>query len=122
MLNLIRSVPACLLAVLVFMPMTAVAADKPNIVLVVMDNFGWGEIGVYGGGVMRGAPTPNIDSIAEKGMLLTDYYAQPSCTAGRSRIRFSQPQVSGASSALRNSGCNLSTPATIEKLFRSASE
>ena len=34
---------------------------KPNIVLVLMDNFGYGEIGVYGGGVLRGAPTPNID-------------------------------------------------------------
>ena len=37
-------------------------ARKPNIILVLMDNFGWGEVGVYGGGVMRGAPTPNIDS------------------------------------------------------------
>ena len=44
---------------------TAAGSDeKPNIVLVLMDNFGWGEIGVYGGGVMRGAPTPNIDGIA----------------------------------------------------------
>jgi arylsulfatase len=58
--KLIRRIPARLLAVLVFMPITAAAADKPNIVLVVMDNFGWGEIGAYGGGMMRGAPTPDI--------------------------------------------------------------
>ena len=31
------------------------SAEKPNIVLILMDNFGWGEIGVYGGGVMRGS-------------------------------------------------------------------
>ena len=48
-------------------------ARKPNIVLVLMDNFGWGEVGVYGGGVMRGAPTPNIDSIAAQGMRLTNF-------------------------------------------------
>ena len=48
-------------------------AGKPNIVLVLMDNFGWGEVGVYGGGVMRGAPTPNIDSIAAQGMRLTNF-------------------------------------------------
>ena len=41
--------------------------NKPNIVLVLMDNFGYGEVGVYGGGILRGAPTPNIDSIAAEG-------------------------------------------------------
>ena len=44
------------------------ATRKPNIVLVLMDNFGWGEIGAYGGGELRGAPTPNIDSIAAEGI------------------------------------------------------
>ena len=34
------------------------AGNKPNIVLMVMDNLGWGEIGVYGGGILRGAATP----------------------------------------------------------------
>ncbi|MBW2691390.1 MAG: sulfatase-like hydrolase/transferase, partial [Deltaproteobacteria bacterium] len=47
--------------------------SKPNIVLVLMDNFGYGEIGVYGGGVTRGAPTPRIDSIATEGFQLTNY-------------------------------------------------
>ena len=40
---------------------------KPNIVLVLMDNFGYGEVGVYGGGVLRGAATPSIDSLAHEG-------------------------------------------------------
>jgi len=70
-------------------PLTAAAAgsdDKPNIVLVLMDNFGWGEIGVYGGGVMRGAPTPNIDSIAAEGLQLTNYNVEAECTPSRAAL------------------------------------
>ena len=61
-------------------------ARKPNIVLVLMDNFGWGEVGVYGGGVMRGAPTPNIDSIAAQGMRLTNFNVEAECTPSRSAL------------------------------------
>jgi len=53
---------------------------KPNIVLVLMDNFGYGELGVYGGGAIRGAPTPNIDSIAHEGFQLTNYNVDAECT------------------------------------------
>ena len=45
------------------------AAKKPNIVFVLMDNLGYGEVGVYGGGILRGAPTPRELTIAE---LLSD--------------------------------------------------
>jgi len=70
-------------------PLVAFAAgtdDRPNIVLVLMDNFGWGEIGVYGGGVMRGAPTPNIDSIADEGLQLTNYNVEAECTPSRASL------------------------------------
>ena len=40
-------------------------ADKPNIVFILTDNLGYGEIGSYGGGVTRGAATPRIDSLAK---------------------------------------------------------
>jgi len=44
---------------------TPVAAKtKPNIVLMLTDNLGYGELGVYGGGILRGAPTPRIDKLA----------------------------------------------------------
>ena len=62
------------------------AEDKPNIVLVLMDNFGYGEIGVYGGGILRGAPTPNIDSIASDGYQLTNYNVEAECTPSRSAL------------------------------------
>ncbi|MBJ89561.1 MAG: arylsulfatase [Woeseia sp.] len=62
------------------------SADRPNIVLMLMDNFGWGEVGVYGGGVMRGAATPNIDSIASEGVQLTNYNVEAECTPSRSAM------------------------------------
>ena len=77
------------LALLALVPLAAPAAgrdDNPNIVLILMDNFGWGEIGVYGGGVMRGAPTPNIDSIAAEGLQLTNYNVEAECTPSRASL------------------------------------
>ena len=51
-----------------------------------MDNFGYGEIGVYGGGVMRGAATPNIDGIAAEGFQLTNFNVEAECTPSRSAL------------------------------------
>ena len=59
------------------------AADKPNIVIIWGDDIGQSNLSVYTKGLM-GYQTPNIDSIANQGMLFTDYYAEQSCTAGRS--------------------------------------
>jgi len=55
----------------------------PNIIVIMPDDIGWYNIGAYNDGIMAGL-TPNIDKIAENGMRFTDYYADPSCTAGRS--------------------------------------
>ena len=48
----------------------AFSMEKPNIVLVFMDNFGWGEPGFNGGGIIRGAPTPELDKLADEGLRL----------------------------------------------------
>lgn len=64
----------------------AIAASQPNIVMIVADDFGYGDAGAYGGGEGRGMPTPNIDKLAQGGMQFYDYYAQPSCTAGRAAM------------------------------------
>jgi arylsulfatase len=62
-------------------------ADKqPNIVVFWWDNFGWGEIGCYGGGVLRGAPTPHIDKIADEGLKLLNFNVEAQCTPSRSAI------------------------------------
>ena len=42
--------------------------EKPNIVFILSDDFGYGDAGVYGGGEERGMPTPNFDRMAEEGM------------------------------------------------------
>ena len=60
--------------------------DTQNIVLVFMDNFGWGELGAYGGGILRGAPTPRIDSLADEGMKLLNFNVEAQCTPSRAAI------------------------------------
>jgi len=62
---------------------TAIAADKPNILIIWGDDIGWFNTSAYNRGMM-GYNTPNIDSIADDGILFTDAYGQNSCTAGRS--------------------------------------
>jgi arylsulfatase A-like enzyme len=68
-------------------PGFALAAEKPNIVLIVTDDYGWGDAGVYGGGENRGMPTPGLDRMAAEGMQFLSFYAQPSCTPGRAAMQ-----------------------------------
>src|SRR3954447_23092884 len=65
----------------------APASGKPNIILILSDDFGYGDAGVYGGGENRGMPTPNIDRLADEGMRFLSFYAQPSCTPGRAAVQ-----------------------------------
>ena len=62
------------------------AQEKPNIVLVFMDNFGWGEPGFNGGGIIRGAATPRIDQLAAEGLRLTNFNVESQCTPSRAAI------------------------------------
>ncbi|MEQ9097378.1 MAG: arylsulfatase [Phycisphaerales bacterium] len=58
----------------------------PNILILVADDMGWGDPGVYGGGIAVGAPTPTIDRMANRGLRLTSTYSQPTCTPTRAAI------------------------------------
>jgi arylsulfatase len=60
--------------------------SKPNIVVFFWDNFGWGELGCYGGGVLRGAPTPRIDALAAEGLRLLNFNVEAQCTPSRSAL------------------------------------
>jgi len=62
------------------------ASEKPNILIILVDNLGYGELGVYGGGELRGAPTPRIDMLAAEGMRLTNFNVEPQCTPSRSAL------------------------------------
>jgi arylsulfatase len=61
--------------------------QKPNIILILSDDFGYGDAGVYGGGPGRGMPTPSLDRLASEGMTFFSFYAQPSCTPGRAAVQ-----------------------------------
>jgi arylsulfatase A-like enzyme len=84
-----RSLFAAMLATLLLAlaPSLALAASKPNFLLIVSDDTGWGDLGAYGGGEGRGMPTPNLDRIAAEGMTFFSFYGQPSCTPGRAAIQ-----------------------------------
>lgn len=60
--------------------------SRPNIVLIVSDNLGWGELGCYGGGALRGAPTPRIDRLAREGLLLQNFNVESDCVPTRSAL------------------------------------
>ena len=62
----------------------AAALEKPNIVVMMVDNLGWGELGVYGGGVLRGAETPRLDTLAAEGLRMLNFNVEPQCTPSRS--------------------------------------
>lgn len=59
---------------------------KPNIIYILTDDIGWGELGWQGGGKHRGTPTPTLDRMAREGMRFWSAYAEPSCTPTRIAI------------------------------------
>jgi arylsulfatase A-like enzyme len=59
---------------------------SPNVVVILFDDVGWGDFGAFGGGLVVGAPTPNIDKLASEGLRLTSAYSQPSCTPTRASL------------------------------------
>jgi hypothetical protein len=94
----IRSFPCVVLAVAVALLVFVSGVDaqqKPNIVVIWGDDIGYWNVGAYTHGLMGW--TPNIDSIAKNGMLFTDNYGQPSCTAGRAAFIMGQLPVRTAS-------------------------
>ena len=83
---LMRLLPALALAGAV-LGATAQTAAKPNILFIVSDDTGYGDLGPYGGGEGRGMATPAIDRMAADGMTFFSFYAQPSCTPGRAAMQ-----------------------------------
>ncbi len=59
---------------------------QPHILLILADNLGWGELGCYGGGALRGAPTPRIDALAEEGLRCLNFNVESDCVPTRSAL------------------------------------
>jgi len=88
---------AALAAAMMLTPALSHAQKKPNILVIFGDDVGQTNISAYSFGVV-GYKTPNIDRIAKQGMMFTDYYAENSCTAGRSSFITGQtPKRTGLS-------------------------
>ena len=71
------------LVVISALPYAANAAEQPNIVYILVDNWGWGDVSVQGSSV----PTPRIDSLARQGIRFTNFNVQNQCTPTRTTIR-----------------------------------
>ena len=65
------------------------AASKPNVVLILADDLGWGDLGCYGNSFNE---TPNIDRLARQGMRFTQFYAGPVCSPTRANLQSGQDQ------------------------------
>ena len=85
-LNLIAAALVGVVAMVGAIAPVNAAENKPNIVFILTDNLGYGEVGAYGGGLTRGAPTPGIDSLAKDGMRLLNMNMETQCTPSRSSL------------------------------------
>ena len=88
----------------------AMAAEKPNIVVIMGDDIGMWNIGAYHRGMMAGT-TPNIDKLAAEGAIFTDYYAEASCTAGRSSFVTGQLPIRTGLTTVGQAGATVGMPA-----------
>ncbi|MCP4396004.1 MAG: sulfatase-like hydrolase/transferase [bacterium] len=81
---------ACVSIIVVTVIMTPVitfAQLTPlNVVLMLADNLGYGDVGVYGAGEVRGMPTPHIDRLASEGLRFTQFLVEPGCTPSRAGL------------------------------------
>ena len=75
------------LIVLTLIGYQAQAAEQPNVVVMLADNLGYGDLSSYNSGIRGGMRTPNIDKLASEGMRLTQFFVEPGCTPSRSALQ-----------------------------------
>lgn len=83
---------------------------KPNIIVIMGDDVGWFNIGAYNRGIMAGK-TPNLDKMASQGTIYTDYYAEPSCTAGRANFITGELPIRTGLTTVGQAGAAIGMPA-----------
>ena len=82
-----------------------IAADKkPNVVFILADNVGYGDLGSYGGGELRGAPTPRLDQLAREGLRFTQFLVEPACTPSRAALMTAEYSIRSGLSLIAVSG------------------
>jgi arylsulfatase A-like enzyme len=91
-------------------PSSAVAQQaKPNIIVIMGDDIGWENIGAYHQGLMYDT-TPNLDKLAAEGVRFTDYYAEPSCTAGRANFITGELPIRTGLTTVGQAGAKIGMP------------
>ena len=96
---------------------------KPNVVFILADNVGYGDMGPYGGGELRGAPTPRTDELAKSGLKLTQYLVEPACTPSRAALMTGQYSIRNGLSLVAEAGTPSTLPGkayTMGQLFKDA--
>ena len=100
---------------------TPPSGQQPNIIVIMGDDIGWSNIGVYNQGIMSGR-TPNLDRMANEGMRFTDYYAEASCTAGRANFITGELPIRTGLTTVGQAGAPLGIPdeaVTIAQVLKS---
>ncbi len=101
----------------------AAQQQRPNILFILADNVGYGDIGAYGGGELRGAPTPRIDQLAAESLRLTQFLVEPGCTPSRAALMTGRYSIRSGLSLVAVAGSPISLPATeitIAEVLREA--
>ncbi len=97
----------------------AAETEQPNILIIFPDDVGWTNVSAYGRGVI-GYETPNIDRLANEGVMFTEHYAQPSSTAGRAALITGQYPIRSGMTTVGRPGAKLGlsdkTPTLAEVL------
>jgi arylsulfatase A-like enzyme len=95
--------------------------QKPNVVFILADNVGYGDLGSYGGGELRGAPMPRLVQLASEGMRLTQFLVEPACTPSRTALMTGQYSIRNGLSLIAIEGSPYTLPArafTMGELFK----
>jgi len=100
----------------------AVQSDKPNVVIMLADNLGYGDVSSYNGGIRGNMRTPRIDQLASEGMRFTQFLVEPGCTPSRAGLLTGRYSVrAGLSLIIAPGGVNTLQPeeVTLGELFKS---
>ena len=121
---ILRTLCCALVASATFAALPVLAAEeKPNILFILADNVGFGDLGVYGGGELRGAPTPHIDQLAAESLRLTQFLVEPGCTPSRAALMTGRYSIRSGLSLVAVAGSSISLPAseiTMAEMLREA--
>jgi len=102
---------------------SAANGKKPNVVFILADNVGYGDLGPYGGGELRGYPTPRVDQLAREGLRFTQFLVEPTCTPSRAALMTGQYSIRSGLSLIAAPGSPNQLPAkayTMGQLFKDA--